>query len=58
MKTVKNLIKYTLGLPLLFVLTVGILVASGMNLIFSVVLGDCEFDSLFEELKYIWKPLK
>ena len=58
MRIIRNLIKYTLGLPLLLVLTVVISVAYGINLIFSVILDGWVLDEWFEDLEYIWKPLK
>lgn len=63
---IKNLIKYTLGLPLLIlcsisviVFGVGIIIFDFLGNIFDLVLnGDTEFYFIVDILSDLWRPIK
>ena len=55
MKIVRNLIKYTLGLPILLFITFN----GAIGFIVCGIMGDaCLIDSIIETIKDIWKPIK
>jgi hypothetical protein len=58
MRIVRNLVKYTLGLPILLLFTIIILSAHSMCLILNIFLEIGGIEELIEDLKYIWKPIK
>jgi len=58
MSLVRNLLKYTLGLPMLFVITISILVLCSFDLLMGLITGYSNCYEFLEDLKDFWKPLK